>query len=275
MGRNIMSDNYGKFAPNARRFIAAMAAKDKRVFSIEDAIPYWSSPHQTRKALSRLQKSGWIKRLERGSYLIVPLEAGPSRLWTEDPFVLATQIAPDGIIGYWTALNYWGMTEQIPRTTFVQIRNRRSRAKINILGMRFQFVTIVERKFFGAREERSNGMTFRISDKEKTIVDGCDRPELSGGILQIYRALESGEPLDWDKVSNYLQRMNSGAVYKRLGFIVESLGLDPPRKNQMLDQWRASITKGIADLEPGRSKRGRIDSRWRVRVNIQVGGSSL
>ncbi len=265
-----MTESYGKFAPNARRFIAAMASKDKRVFSIDDAIPYWSSPHQTRKALSRLQKNGWIDRLERGLYLIVPLEAGPSRLWTEDSFVLAAQLAPDGIIAYWTALNYWGMTEQIPRTTFVQIRNRRSRAKINLLGMRFQFVTIVERKFFGARDELSNGMTFRITDREKTIIDGCDRPELSGGILQVSRALESGESLNWDKVGSYLRRMDSGAVYKRLGFIVESLGLDLPTKDQMLDQWRASITEGIADLEPGGSKQGHIDTGWRIRVNVQL-----
>ncbi|MFQ5923508.1 MAG: type IV toxin-antitoxin system AbiEi family antitoxin domain-containing protein, partial [Anaerolineales bacterium] len=125
-----MVKNYGKFAPNARRFLAAMAAKENRIFSIEDAIPYWSSPHQTRKALSRLQRNGWIERLERGLYLIVPLEAGPERHWTEDPLVLAAQMAPGGVIAYWTAFHYWGMTEQIPRTTFAQITNRRSRPKI-------------------------------------------------------------------------------------------------------------------------------------------------
>jgi len=270
MINSIVTRNHGKLAPNARRFLAAIAAKEKRVFSIEDAIPYWSSPHQARKALSRLQRNGWIERLERGLYLIVPLEAGPERRWTEDPLVLAAQMAPEGVIAYWTASHYWGMTEQVPRTTFVQITNRRSRPKISLLGMRFQFVTIVWRKLFGETRQSGDGMEFKITDREKTIVDACDRPDLSGGILQIAQTLETGEPLEWEKVDAYLQRMKSGAIYKRLGFLIERLEIELPSKEQMLSQWRAAITEGIADLEPGRGRKGRIESRWRIRVNVDL-----
>jgi predicted transcriptional regulator of viral defense system len=97
----------------------------KHVFRLEDAAPYWSSPQMARKALSRLERRGWLKRLERGLYLVVPLDAGPIGHWSEDPLVIVAQLAPESAVAYWSALHYWGMTEQIPRTIFVQTLKRR------------------------------------------------------------------------------------------------------------------------------------------------------
>src|SRR4030067_1926799 len=110
-----MKENEGQSSV-VRRFLASMAEKGKHVFKLDDAIPYWSYPHMARKALSRLERRGWLKRLERGLYLIVPLDAGPSGQWSEDPLVIAAQLAPEGAVAYWTALHYWGMTEQISKT---------------------------------------------------------------------------------------------------------------------------------------------------------------
>jgi len=263
-----MSKKRSKLAPTARRFLAAMAEENKRVFSLEEAIPYWSSPHMVRKALSRLERNGWLERLERGVYLIVPLEAGPQGRWSEDPLAIAAQIAPKGAIGYWTALHYWGMTEQIPRTTFVQITRRRSQPRVTILGMRFQFIMVVDRKFFGEVQQTSDGLPFRITDREKSIVDACDRPDLSGGALQIAQALQSVETIDWRKLDAYLMRMDSGAIYKRLGYLVDSLELPIPDREERLNRWREAITKGIATLDPGGDNNGRIDTFWRIRVNV-------
>lgn len=265
-----MTKRMEKFGPNARRFLAAMAEQDKRVFKLEDALPYWSSPHMARKALSRLEKSGWLERIERGLYMIVPLEAGPEGRWSEDPLVLATQMAPTGAVGYWTALRYWGMTEQVPRTTFVQITHRRSRPRVTILGMGFRFITLIERKLFGLVQQLSDGQSFWITDREKTLIDACDRPDLSGGILQIAQALQSGEPIDWPTIDTYMAQMSSGAIYKRLGYLVDSLDVSIPDRNLRLNHWREGLTQGIAVLEPGGDREGKIDTSWRIKVNTEA-----
>lgn len=267
---NIMLTNAEKFGPNARRFLAAMAGQDKRIFNLEDALPYWSSHHMARKALSRLVKSGWLERIERGLYMIVPLEAGPEGRWSEDPLILAAQMAPTGAIAYWSALRYWGMTEQVPRTTFVQITNRRSQPLVTILGMGFRFITVVERKKFSIVQQMSDGLPFKITDREKTLIDACDRPDLCGGILQVAQVLQSDEPIDWLKVDTHLVRMGSGAIYKRLGYLVDSLEIPVPDRTQRLKRWRKEMTQGIASLEPGVGREGKIDTSWRIRVNIDV-----
>lgn len=66
-----------------RLFLTSLAGQEKRIFRFQDALPYWASARQTRKALSRLMKKGWLMPLEQGLYLLVPLEAGPNGQWSD------------------------------------------------------------------------------------------------------------------------------------------------------------------------------------------------
>ena len=253
-----------------RLFLASLAGKDKRVFRFRDALPYWASTNQTRKALSRLAKKGWIKRLARGLYLLIPLEAGPDGQWSDDPLLIGTQLVTEGAIAYWTALHFWNLTVQVPRTVFVQTVSRRSSSQENILGVRYQFVTIQPNRFFGIQTLSSSGMTFGITDREKTLVDACDRPELCGGILHFAQALQAIDVLNWEKIDAYLDRFGSGAVYKRLGYLVDQLGIPMPDREIRLTAWKERLTQGIAWLEPGGAQTGPVVTRWRIRVNSKT-----
>lgn len=73
--------------------------------------------------------------MERGVYLLIPLEAGLERTWSESPMVIAPYLIQPAAVAYWSALHYWQMTEQIPRTTFVQSTKRKR--PVEIQGMRF------------------------------------------------------------------------------------------------------------------------------------------
>ncbi|MFQ5946950.1 MAG: type IV toxin-antitoxin system AbiEi family antitoxin domain-containing protein [Anaerolineae bacterium] len=269
MIKNIVPQQDDRLGPRERRFLAGLAGEGKRVFRLDDALPYWPSRHAARRALSRLEAKGWLQRLERGLYLIVPLEAGPAGRWSEDPLVIAAQLDPKGAVGYWSALHYWGMTEQFPRTTFVQTTRRRHTPRIEILGVRYRFVVVVRRKAFGIVTRASEGLEFRVTDKEKTLIDACDRPELAGGIPQIVEALRSGVPLEWETVDDYLARFGSGAVYKRLGFLIERLDVQVPDSPTRLERWRGARSQGVAKLDPGGSDEGRIDTSWSVKVNVR------
>ena len=195
-----------KLGPKAREFLATMAGADRRLFRAEDAARFWSSRKTTSDALSRLVGDGWLERIERGLYLIVPLEAGPERKWTEDPKVIASQLAPEGAAAYWTALHHWGMTEQVPRTVFVQTRKRKHRARVIVLDVRYEFIIITGRKFFGVAQQWSNGAEFKITDREKTVVDALDRPDLCGGLSVVAAALARADNLNWDRLDQYLNR---------------------------------------------------------------------
>lgn len=223
------------------------------------------------RVLHFLLQGRWVERLGKGTYSIVPLEAGPEGAWSEDPFVIACYLAKPGSVAYWSACQYWNWTEQVPRTVFVQTTQRKMKTRRVVAGVTYRFVQVRPNKFFGHIERRTDRGTFTITDREKTLVDALDHPELCGGIRLVADIVsQAAEALDWAKVDQYLVRMGSGAVYKRLGFIVEEWlpQIKIPQRAQRLKRWQARLTGGYALLAPGEPPTGRACSRWRVRVNV-------
>jgi predicted transcriptional regulator of viral defense system len=86
------------------------------------------------------------------------------------------------------------MTEQIPRTVFVQSTRRKHRRQVEVLSIPFRFVTVVEAKFFGVTERTLDGKPVCVTDWEKTVLDAADRPDLSGGISELAQAARSLGP---------------------------------------------------------------------------------
>jgi predicted transcriptional regulator of viral defense system len=109
----------------------------------------------------------------------------------------------------------------------------------------------------------------QVTDQEKTVLDAADRPDLCGGIWQLAQALRAHwSELDWSRLDDYLACFASGALYKRLGYLVEGLDLPIPERRGRLAGWQARLTAGIAILDPSEVADGVARRRWRVRDNI-------
>lgn len=255
-------------------FLTTLAASGKQIFVTEDGYDLLGRGRSTADTLARLIAKGWLDRIEKGKYLIVPLEAGPGRTWTEDALVIAGHLVCPGMVSYWSALNYWNLTEQVPRVTCVQTTARKENRRPRVHGMRFRIVRVKPRKFFGSHRYRAGESQVEVTDREKTIVDCLDRPDLSGGLNQVAKALVSGDgDFDWDRTTMYLRRFGSGAVVKRLGFLVETLGLTQPPEPGVLDEWLDLRTAGISKLDPSTPREPhRIATRWRIEVNLPEKG---
>lgn len=269
MNRNVVS-----LSSAETEFLSTMAAKGRNGFTVEEAKEHWDGDSRTARRLARLADKGWLERLERGKYMIVPLEAGPDRRWTEDAYVLATYLVDPSATAYWSALHYWNLTEQVPRLAYVQTTAEVREHHKEVLGIQFRLVKLKEEKFFGLKHERLGNQRFAVTRREKTILDGLDRPGLTGGIHEVAKGLRNAEgELDWTLVDEYLPRLGSGAVVKRLGYLVETMELGVPDRSARLSRWRGMISAGISDLDPSsRQNEGRIVTRWGIRVNLDVDG---
>lgn len=255
-------------------FLTTVAAKGKEIFATEDAYDVLGEDRATRDTLDRLVDKGWLERIEKGKYLIVPLEAGPDRTWSEDAHVVAGHLVSPSMVAYWSALNYWNLTEQIPRITYVQTTARKENRTPTVLGMKFRIVRVKPEKFFGGYTYHAGDSPVQVTDREKTIVDCLDRPDLTGGVAEVVKALDAGDgDIDWARLTRYLRRFGSGAVVKRLGFLVESLELAHPPAPQLLHEWTELLTAGISKLDPSTPRKPhRIVTRWRVEVNLPEEG---
>jgi len=261
----------GRLPASLARTLSVLAAEGKSVFtSREFAGTTGCSPGRATKLLYQLRQLGWVLGLAKGKYLIVPLEAGPESSWSEDALVVARHLATPAAVAYWSACHYWNWTEQVPRTVFVQTTQKKMHSTKTVLGVRYRFVRIGRGKFFGALDRTVGDAHITITDRQKTLVDALDRPDLCGGTAQVAQMLPvAGESIDWDKLDACLVRMDCGAIYKRLGFLAEHLGarLTIPGRSGWIEKWRSHLTGGRALLEPRSPDKGPVNRRWRVRLN--------
>jgi predicted transcriptional regulator of viral defense system len=252
--------------PRESLLISTLARQDKKVFSIEDARVVIGE--DARKTMSSLVRKKWVLPLKRGLYAIVPLDVGVkgADCFILHNFVIASHLVEPYYIGYWSALNHYGFSEQIPRTTF--IATTRPKMLLEILGTGYCFVSMGKKKFFGFGEIEIEGWKVNISGPEKTIADCLDRPEHSGGIDEVARAIyfSHGE-MDMKKVLEFAGKMGNQTILKRLGYILETVGL--------FEKYRDLFTgfrpkKGYPALDPASPRRGKHSSRWGLLVNFEI-----
>ncbi len=248
-------------------FLTTFSASGKRLFTYSQAVEYWQSKIAASNTLSRLVRKGWLQRVDRGVYMIIPFEAGPNRLWSENALILASYLVSPGAVAYWSALRFWNMTDQVPVVQLIQTTKRKRPLSIN--GIEFRFIQVAERYFFGNTTRRIEDTPIIVTDREKTLIDAASRPDLCGGIYQLAQVTKTSvETIDWEKLIRYVEQWGGGAVAKRLGYLVETLSLPIPDRSEKINRLQRLISKGISQFEPGSGLNGPVVTRWGLQVNI-------
>lgn len=240
--------------PQENRLLLELAEKGISVFSFDEAKEILQTSNQSvRHVLMDLTRKKRLQRIQRGKYLLVPEKAGRELYWTEYPWVIVPHLIDVYYVGFWTAMNYWGMTEQIPYTVFVATTKRKNNLKFG--NQKFEFVTLSKKKFFGYVEEKaSKTETFNISSKEKTIVDGLMHPEYCGGITEVTKAMwNARDDVNWSTVLEMSKRVRISAVLRRLGYILNILEIEQGIANEL-----KNVFKGYRFLDPS-STQERLD----------------
>jgi len=267
-----MSKNVTSLGARENAFLMSLASSGKAIFTSKEAKDFWGSPHNAKIAVHRLIKKRWLIQIERGKYLIIPLEAGVSRKWTEDSYVVASALVRPAVIAYWTAVRHWNWTEQIPRLVYVQTTKRKNTPRRKVLGVQYEFVTVPKTKFFGHIKEWRNGKPVLVTDKEKTLIDCADDVERAGTVEELAKAVRSAvSEISWKKLNEYVEKFPNGAVKKRLGYLFETQVPDLSEDaKRILSIWQQHLTAGITLLQPSQSRSGRVVTRWRILVNADL-----
>lgn len=251
---------------HAISLLSRLGEQEKTVFTIEDARAAINiNKRHLDNLLQSLTEKKWLERLEKGKYMIIPLEAGPDRKWSEEAFVVASHLVEPHAVSYWSALNYWGFTEQISTTVFVQTTKRKKDKAI--LGVPFKFVFLQARKLFGLTDIWFGSKKVQITDKEKTIIDCLDRPEYCGGIIEAAKGLANGleAGINLETLTAYAERLNNSAVLKRLGYLSEIFDL--PVQDYAV-RWQTQLSAGYSLLDPSGVKTGKYYSKWNLQLNV-------
>ena len=228
------------------------------------------SPSRTRRFLAQLASNGWLARIRRGLYTTVPLGASKPADWREDPWLIAAKTFEPCYIGGWSALEHWGLTEQVFRDiVVVTARKVPSRDRL-IQAVRYRLRHRPEEQHFGTTPVWRGQQRIDVSDPERTLVDVLDDPELGAGVRHIADCLAAyfeGET-NTGRIVDYTARLGNRTVFKRLGYLLETLRI---AQSQLIETCRDRISTGLSPLDPTVERKGKIRKRWNLRVNVPIG----
>lgn len=235
-------------------------ARNGSTFNYQDALDITSLTRESLKVqLSRMEKEGWIERIEKGKYIIIPLGAEKGK-YTINEFTIGSQLVKPAVIAYWSALNYHGFTEQIPSTVFIQTTTRKKQQQLEIFGVRYRIIKVVEKKFFGFEKIWIDDTEVLITDPEKTVMDCLDMPHHCGGIVEVAKALHD---VELSRVIEYAKQSGNSAVLKRLGFLCDKMGIP-------IDIPPDELSRGYPLLDPSMHDKGKTNSKWKIQENIII-----
>lgn len=274
---NVMSPVAARVSPEGinrenRALLERLHRETEGAFGVDRAADVLDLDQEhTRKLLAYLARRGWLTRVRRGLYVTVPLDTRRPGEWIEDPWVVAVRTFDPCYIGGWTACQHWGLTEQLFRTILVVTARRVRRRDQEIQGTRYRLTVRGEEKLFGTVLVWRERVRVPVSDPTRTVVDLLDDPALGGGIRTVADVvLEylTGEHRDDTLLVDYADRLGNRAVFKRLGFVVEHLGVTAP---DLVEASLARRSAGIVALDPSVDAKGTIVRRWGVRANVTLG----
>lgn len=274
------TSNYNEIktlGPQGSYLVLSLYERSRPIFAFGEAQEILRSRQTTQKVLGKLVKRGIVTRLTSGLFQLVPFELGFQREHLGNPYVVARELVkhhrgkaaqisePEYYLSHASAMDLHQMVTQpqlvVYSTTPRQIRPR------TILGTEFRFVRCKEGHLFGTTDmwvEKSEKV--KVSDIERTIIDGLKQPEYCGGFSEVVKGfwIKKGEvaPL---RLVDYALRLDVGAVISRLGFLMEVFEIDAPSEIERLHN---NLTATYHMLDPELPSEGKFLARWRLRLNV-------
>ena len=249
-----------------RERIASIIRGTKGAISVTEAAQILGvSPTDAAKMLARWTQKGWFSRVRRGLYISVPLESRTADVSLEDPWIIAERLYGPCYVGGWSAAEHWGLTEQIFRTVVVLTTQKPKNRTPTIKGTDFLLRTVSRKLMFGLKSVWRGQAKVSISDPTRTILDMLNDPRLGAGIRSTADMLSNyfrSEYKDMELLIVYAERLRNGAVFKRLGFLLERLA---PEETSSIKKCRSNLTTGNAKLDLQLSA-DKLITRWRLWV---------
>lgn len=206
--------------------------------------------------LASLAKKGLAVRVLRNRYCL-------KETVFENPFAVATRAFVPSYVSFWSALSFYGFTEQQLRV--VQIAGPKQFRKVKLKEISIQPITVKPKNFFGYIE--MNG--FAIASKEKALVDSALNFENAGGFGEFAKCLRNA----WGQINKgtffeFLLKVNNESLNSRIGYLVEETGLSISKR--LLQKIHAKKSNCFVKLNPAKGRAGNYNKKWNIIVNDSI-----
>ena len=235
----------------------------QQVFTFEEARRKLKlSASSLYKMLHELLRDGYILRIKKTVYAVVPVEAA-GRAHTPNKYLVAAKLQKKSYLSYHTALELHGVAESAYNTVYVSVPwQARS---FQFQGTTYFFVTKYDS--FGLTKVKVEGIPLMVSDREKTILDGIDRLKYVGGLEEYLKSVSSFPSIDVSRLIRYLKLSNKKALYAKAGWLLSLFSKQWFVKQVLLDNLQKHLSNRTFYLQ---ETNGRVSFRFNSTWNLMV-----
>ena len=259
--------------PLAARLVATLYSHNRQIFHFWEAEKILDGRAKTSKVLAQLINNGIVTRLKSGTFRLVPFELGFEREYLGNPYIVARELVQSGhqgieeeyYLSHGSAFDLHQMVTQ-PQLIIYVSSPRMIRSQ-TIQGTEFLFVRCKREDFFGITEIWiDKNEKVRVSDLERTLIDGLKLPAYCGGFSEVAKGFSiKHQAIDPQKLIDYAIKLGVGAVNRRLGYLMELYNIGSRIHWEFL---QTTLTPTYQLLDPELPAEGRHIAKWRLRLNI-------
>lgn len=228
--------------------------------------------------MKRMHAKDLIHPLQHGRWVVSPggRPAPSARLGAFDLIADAVlrRLDIDYYLSWHSALWHYGLVDQQSRRVYVAVTRRKRPVKLGLATV--SFVTVTERKFFGATRIEDLEWPVWMATLEKALIDSFDQPRLAAPVPLVANALKNADRrglLDAELLVDTAVRFGSPTLNRRLGFFMDLYEI-PGTNPLALRIGRAPAIPLAAGWKP-REHRPPVNQRWRVYEDPSIVGTAL
>ncbi len=269
MTRNMKKHHLKTLGSRAADLVTTLHERSQTLFGLADVMAITGLTYVSARSFVRtLVERGLVTRLKPGLYILVPFEMGKDKEFAGEPYLVASVLAggKNYYLSHGTAMEIHQMVTQPQLVVYVST-SKRMHPK-TIMGTEFRFITCQKRALFGITDYWvTKQKTVRVSDIERTVIDGFRQPDYCGGLTEVAKGLwMQRDRVSQERLMRYAIRLNVGAVIRRLGFLLE---LYEMATDEITKPLRKRLTRTYVPLDPLLPVQGKYLHRWRLRLNVE------
>ncbi len=217
------------------------------VFTVEDVNKHYDNMDSARSAIKRLMKEGMVAKIRNNMYTCISGETGAP---VANRFQIASKITPTSYVSHHTAMEYYGITDQVYYEVYVA--SETSFREFEFDGYTYRYVAS---KDLGGVETPAFSGGIRVTNIERTLVDSVKDMDKIAGMEEVIQDISSMKRMQEKRVLKYLELLSNQFLYQKIGFLLsehkEKMGLS----DEFFDTCKSRIgkskrylTKDIADV---------------------------
>lgn len=227
----------------------------KPIFSTEDVNVFYNNMDSARSAIKRLMKDGMVAKIRNNMYTCISGETGAP---IANRFQIASHITPTSYVSHHTAMEYYGITDQVYYEVYVS--SETSFRDFTFDGYTYRFV--MSKSLEGVDKPPYSGGV-AVTNLERTVVDCIKDMDKISGVEEVVQNIENIHRMQEKRLLKYMELYQNQFLYQKMGYLLwqhkEKVGLS----DTFFEDCKKQIGKSKRYLTRDQAG-GRYDDEWRL-----------